>query len=66
MGWSFHKSIRILPGVRVNLSRRGIGVSLGPKGLKLNIGPTGPGLHASIPGTGVRYRKRLGRGRRRR
>ena len=30
MGLGFRKSMKILPGVRLNLSRRGAGVSAGP------------------------------------
>jgi hypothetical protein len=29
MGWRFYKSIRILPGVRINLNSRGVGASFG-------------------------------------
>ena len=29
MGWRFYKSIKILPGVRINLNTRGVGASFG-------------------------------------
>ncbi|MBE7156899.1 MAG: DUF4236 domain-containing protein [Rhodospirillales bacterium] len=38
MGWSFRESIKILPGVRLNFSRRGVGASIGTKGLHLGFG----------------------------
>ena len=38
MGWSFRESIKVLPGIRLNFSRRGIGASIGPKGLHLGFG----------------------------
>ncbi len=38
MGWSFRESIKILPGVRLNFSRRGIGASIGTKGLHFGFG----------------------------
>ena len=38
MGWSFRESFKILPGVRLNFSRRGVGASIGPKGLHLGFG----------------------------
>jgi hypothetical protein len=53
----FQKSIRIAPGVRINLSKSGVGVSVGPKGLK--VGVDGKGRRYSsvgIPGTGISQR----------
>ena len=58
MGFSFRKSIQILPGVKLNISKSGLGVSTGVKGLHASINTKGQirGT-ASIPGTGVRYTK---------
>ena len=41
MGWRFHKSFKVLPGVRLNVGKKGISTSIGPKGAKVNIGPNG-------------------------
>src|SRR5436190_21606380 len=38
MGWSFRKSFRIAPGVRLNLSKRGLGWSVGGQGLRIGFG----------------------------
>ena len=38
MGWSFRESIKILPGIRLNFSRRGVSASVGTRGLHLGIG----------------------------
>lgn len=38
MGWSFRESVKILPGVRLNFSRRGVGASIGGKGVHLGVG----------------------------
>ena len=38
MGLSFRESIKILPGIRLNFSRRGVGASIGAKGLHLGFG----------------------------
>jgi hypothetical protein len=57
MGWRFHKSIRIFPGVRLNISRGGIGLSLGVRGFHYTIGPGGPRATLGIPGTGLSYVK---------
>jgi tetratricopeptide (TPR) repeat protein len=60
MPLQFRKRIKILPGVYINLSKSGVGLSLGPKGLKYNIGPRGQYMTASLPGTGVYYREKIG------
>ena len=38
MGWSFRESVKILPGIRLNFSRRGVGASIGVRGLHLGFG----------------------------
>jgi len=52
MGFRFRKSIKVLPGVRINLSHRGVGTRIGPKGLGFTSGPSGKRINASLPGTG--------------
>lgn len=52
MGWGFKKSVKIAPGVRLNLSKRGLSASIGGKGLTYN---TRGRMTASLPGTGIRY-----------
>lgn len=59
MGWGFRKSVNIMPGVKLNLSRSGPSISLGPKGLKYNINSRGSRVRCSIPGTGIYYTKNL-------
>lgn len=62
MGFRFQKRISILPGVRINLSKSGVSTSLGPRGADVNIGKDGVTANAGIPGTGLSYRQRVGRG----
>jgi len=62
MGWRFRRSFRIAPGVRLNVSSRGLSTTLGGRGASVNIGPRGTYLNTSIPGTGLSYRERLGGG----
>ena len=59
MGFRWRKSIKILPGIKLNLSTGGASVSIGPKGAKLNIGPRGTRVTTSIPGTGISYSKQI-------
>jgi Protein of unknown function (DUF4236) len=57
MGFRFRKSIKILPGIRLNVGRKGINsVSVGGRGATANIGKHGTHTTYSIPGTGISYR----------
>jgi len=52
MAIRFRKSIKLLPGVRINLSKTGISTSIGPRGASLNLRGGKKRLTTSIPGTG--------------
>ena len=56
MAFLFRKRIRILPGIWLNLSKRGVSTSIGGKGLTVNIKDGKVRTTASIPGTGLSYR----------
>src|ERR1700746_3380266 len=57
MGFRFRKSIKILPGIRLNVGKKGINsVSVGARGATTNIGKHGTHTTYSIPGTGISYR----------
>ncbi|HEX8431473.1 MAG TPA: DUF4236 domain-containing protein [Longimicrobium sp.] len=62
MGFRFRKSIKILPGVRVNVSRSGVSTTIGGRGASVSIGKRGSYLNTGIPGTGLSYRERIGGG----
>jgi hypothetical protein len=55
MGWRFQKRRRILPGVTLNLSKRGAGVSAGRRGAKVSAGPRGLVATLTLVGTGLSY-----------
>lgn len=61
MGFRFRKSIKILPGVKINLSKKGISsVSIGRPGATVNVNTKGETrATVGIPGTGLSYQKRL-------
>ncbi|MBW8683861.1 DUF4236 domain-containing protein [Chitinophaga rhizophila] len=59
MAWSYRKRIRIIPGVHLNISRRGISTTIGVKGASLNFGPRGTYLNTGIPGSGLYNRQRI-------
>jgi len=59
MGLRFRKSIKLAPGVRMNLGMRGVGFSVGPRGASVSVSSRGVYGNAGIPGTGLSYRTRL-------
>jgi hypothetical protein len=58
MSWGFRRSRRILPGVRLNVSKRGLGVSVGPKRAKLSANTRGR-RSLNLSALGFFFRKRL-------
>lgn len=60
MAFRFSKSIRILPGVRINLSKTGASVSLGGRGASVNASRRGIRTTAGLPGTGFSWSKLFG------
>lgn len=59
MAWSYRKRIKIIPGVHLNLSKRGISTSIGIKGASITFGPSGTYLNTSVPLLGVYNRKKI-------
>ena len=55
MGFRFSRRIRILPGVRLNLSKSGVSTSIGGHGAWLTFGKRGTRATVGIPGTGLSY-----------
>src|SRR4051794_6958941 len=55
MRFRFRQSFKIIPGVRLNLSRSGASVSLGPRGAHFTIGPHGMRTTVGLPGSGISW-----------
>jgi hypothetical protein len=53
MSLRFRRSIRIAPGVHVNLGLHGAGLSVGPRGFHVGVNRRGMYTSAGIPGTGI-------------
>lgn len=62
MAWRFRKSVKIIPGVRLNFSSRGVSTSIGVRGAGFNFSNRGVYAYGSIPGTGLSYREKIGGG----
>jgi uncharacterized protein DUF4236 len=62
VGWRFRKSLKILPGVRLNFGKGGFtSTTLGGRWLKTNLSRRGAKHTVSVPGTGVSYQTDAGR-----
>lgn len=59
MGFRFYRRIKILPGIHINLGKRGASVSVGPRGAKMTFGTKGAKTSVGIPGTGIRYERKI-------
>ena len=59
MGFRFQKSVRLAPGLWLNLSKSGVSATLGRPGATVNIGRRGVEGSAGLPGTGLSYRRRV-------
>jgi Protein of unknown function (DUF4236) len=59
-GFRFRKTIGVLPGVRINLSKSRVSTSFGGRGATVNVGADGRRtVSLGIPGTGMSYRAPL-------
>lgn len=60
MGFRYRKSIKIAPGVKLNVGKKSVGVSVGNKygGISVNS-KTGASTRVSVPGTGISYTEKI-------
>jgi hypothetical protein len=61
MGWRFQRRKRLIPGLTLNVGKRGGSLSFGRRGARVNVGRRGATGTVSLLGTGLSYAKRLGR-----
>jgi hypothetical protein len=59
----FRRILKIIPGVRVNISKTGSSLSIGKRGATVNAGKRGVYTTIGIPGSGLSYRPLLDRDR---
>jgi hypothetical protein len=55
VGFRFRRSVKLMPGIRVNLSTRGASLSLGGRGATVNLSSRGTRTTVGIPGSGLSY-----------
>ena len=63
MALRFDRSLKLLPGIRLNFGKRGIGISAGVPGLRVGVDSRGKGYTSvGVPGTGLSARNYAGKG----
>jgi hypothetical protein len=55
MGLRFRRTVKLLPGIRLNISRSGPSVSLGGRGVRYTLGPKGKRITVGVPGSGLSW-----------
>jgi len=58
MSWGYRKRVRFLPGIRLNVGKRGLGVSAGKRGARVSASFRGT-RSASVGWKGLFWRKKL-------
>ncbi|HEY2772459.1 MAG TPA: DUF4236 domain-containing protein [Candidatus Binatia bacterium] len=51
----FRRSIKLLPGIRLNIGKKSSSVSVGVRGAHVTFGKTGTRTTVGVPGTGLSY-----------
>jgi len=59
MAFRFRRTVKIFPGVRLNLGKRGVSVSAGMRGANVTLGRSGLYGNVGVPGSGLSYREKL-------
>lgn len=59
MSINFRKSIKILPGVKINIGKKGISTSVGVRGAHVTVGKRGTRATVGIPGSGLSVTKKI-------
>jgi hypothetical protein len=54
MGWRFQRRVRVIPGVTLNIGKRGTSVSIGGRGAHVTHGRHGSRATIGLPGQGFR------------
>lgn len=55
MAWNFRRRVKLLPGVTLNIGKRGVSTSIGPRGARVTYGHGKRRTTVGIPGTGISH-----------
>jgi hypothetical protein len=59
MSFRFRRTVRVLPGLRLNVGQRNISASVGTRGFWYTLGSAGRRITVGLPGTGLYWTKSL-------
>lgn len=59
MAFRFRRTMKIAPGIRLNLTKSGVSARVGPRGAGVTVGTSGTTVSAGLPGTGLHTSKKL-------
>ncbi len=59
MPFRFQKRVKVAPGLRLNISKRGVSTTFGKRGVSVTLGRRGLYGNVGLPGSGLSYRTRL-------
>lgn len=59
MGFKFRKRIKVIPGVTLNIGKKGISTSIGKSGATINVSKKGVKGTVGVPGSGVSFTQDL-------
>jgi hypothetical protein len=62
MSLRFRRTMKIAPGIRLNLTKTGVSARVGPPGLGATVGTSGTTVSAGIPGTGLHASQKIKKG----
>jgi len=62
MGFRFRRTLKILPGLRLNFSRSGVSATAGVRGASVTLGKKGTYANVGLPGSGLSYRSKVAPG----
>lgn len=61
MALRFRRTMKIAPGVRLNLTKTGVSARVGPRGAGVTMGTSGTTVSAGVPGTGLHMSEKVSR-----
>lgn len=59
MPFYYRRSLKIIPGVKINFNKKSASITVGRKGARITRGTRGTHISIGIPGTGIYYRKNI-------
>ena len=55
----FRRTMKVAPGMRLNLTKTGVSARIGTRGVGITTGTSGTTVSAGLPGSGVHVSKKL-------